>query len=336
MGYEEFMKLWKGFFYCFWLSDKTDGQHRLAEIISKFVFQLPTDNKNITADSAAFLFIRTFWETMGREWHNLDHLRLNKYYYFIGRVLFESFNLIEYKCGDGCEWSVDLVKAQNAVLSSSVFDFKNLSFPMSIRAYIIENYFSILNSAVKKSFSADISVLVCEPIISAVAFCDNKIFFSQFSEALIQGILPQNTESDLDDDMECESEEFEENSQSDSEFELDENNALEVISDDQIEGDSCEDSGEDRQLDEEKEEEENSDEEMDSEIESESVADFASTLLNYSKLGKFIFEFGGREEVLVRNRRFLFDLSNIIDEINSGRVDCCDSNNCCGTEEACH
>ncbi len=342
MGHEEFNKLWKGFFYCFWLSDKTDGQHKLAEIIAKFIFQLPADNKSNVADSSAFLFIRTFWETMGREWPNLDHLRLSKYYYFMGRFLFESLNFIASKSLENSEWSADLVKAHNSILSSTVFDFKNLAFPMSIRAYAIEHYFAIVKSVREEPFSADMTLLVCEPIIAAVAFCDNKTFFSQFSEALIQGILPsgedeefleddgegEEIESEDEDEEELDDEDDEEGLEDEDEEELENGNDFEEYEKDVLKNDS-----EDELEDEEFEED---DEEMQSDC--ESLSDYSPSLFDYSKLGKFIFEFGERQEVLVRNRRVLFDLSKIIDQINSGEVDCCSGEACCAADdsEACH
>ena len=348
MGYDEFLKLWKGFFYCFWLSDKSDGQQKLAEIISKFIHKLPVDNKNNPAESSAFIFMRTFWETMGREWPNLDHLRLNKYYYFMGRFLFESFTLIASNCTDDNEWSFDMVKALTAILSSVIFDFKNQAYPMSIRSYVIENYFAIVKSVRDVPFSAEATILVCEPIISAIAHCDNKVFFSQFSEALIQGILPGEEGEEVEDGMELESEiESESNEEVplvEEGEELDEKDALETDFDEEVGEDEEEeeefDLESEEEDDDEEEEEEEEDFEEDGEKDDEMASDYCdedyvNSIFDYSKLGRFIFEMGSKDDVLVRNRRFLFDFSKIIEEINSGEVDCCGSNNC-RDSEACH
>lgn len=340
MGYEEFMKLWKGFFYCFWLSDKTDGQHKLAEIISSFIHQLSCDNKSNPADSAAFMFVRTFWETIGREWMNLDHLRLSKYYYFIGRILFESFKFIASKA-ESDEWSVDLVKAHNSILSSVVFDFKNQAFPMSIRSYVIENYFPVLKSVREVPFSAEMTVLTCEPIITAVAYCNNKTFFTSFSEALIQGILPgEENEEDFEggvisgEELEDDSiENIPEEEDEAAEESFDEKEPLESAEDEDF-GSEVEDmSG----TDDDDGEEEASDDYDGSEedvSETESSPEFVQSVFDYSKLGKYIFDLGGKEDILVRNRRFLFEFSKIIDQVNCGEVDCCDNDYCC--EEAWH
>ena len=46
------------------------------------------------------------------------------------------------------------------------------------------------------------------------------------------------------------------------------------------------------------------------------------------------FEFGGREDVLVRNRRFLYELSQIIEEVSTGIESCCrEGEDCCQEEK---
>lgn len=126
MSYEEYLKLWKGFFYCFWLSDKTDGQNNLAELIAKLVQNLSVVRDGAFAESAASRFLRSFWETMGREWTNLDHLRLNKYYNLMKQVLHQSFQMIAIasETAEGSvAWNSDIVKGHNSILFGTVFEY---------------------------------------------------------------------------------------------------------------------------------------------------------------------------------------------------------------------
>ena len=120
------MKLWKGFFYCFWLSDKTEGQFVLAEMIAKLVHNLPAENDSGFAESGAALFLRSFWETMGREWPCLDRLRLNKYYNLMKNILHESFQMIAITSTSETEeftsWNPELVKGHTAILLGTVFE----------------------------------------------------------------------------------------------------------------------------------------------------------------------------------------------------------------------
>ena len=54
-------------------------------------------------------------------------------------------------------------------------------------------------------------------------------------------------------------------------------------------------------------------------------------IFDYSLLSKFIFDLGGREDVLVRNRRFLYELSQIVEEVSNGAIDSCcqEGESCC-------
>ena len=124
LSYDEFLKLWKGFFYCFWLSDKTDGQFALAELIAKLVHNLPVEKKGDFAESGAALFLRSFWETMGREWPRLDRLRLNKYYNLMKHMLHQSFQLISVasETEESSSWNPEIVKGHNAILLGTVFE----------------------------------------------------------------------------------------------------------------------------------------------------------------------------------------------------------------------
>lgn len=124
LSYDEFLKLWKGFFYCFWLSDKTEGQFALAELIAKLIHNLSHENMGVFSESGAALFLRSFWETMGREWPRLDRLRLNKYYNLIKNVLHQSFQFIAIasETEDCSSWNPEVVKGHTAILLGTVFE----------------------------------------------------------------------------------------------------------------------------------------------------------------------------------------------------------------------
>lgn len=124
LSYDEFLKLWKGFFYCFWLSDKTDGQFNLAELICKLVHNLPFEKKGVFAESGSALFLRSFWETMGREWPRLDRLRLNKYYSLMKHMIHQSFQMIAIasETEESSLWNPEIVKGHNAILLGTVFE----------------------------------------------------------------------------------------------------------------------------------------------------------------------------------------------------------------------
>lgn len=75
------MRLWKGLYYSMWLADKTPVQLDLAERLATMMHAFRGD---LGVD-----FQRAFWRTIVREWHTLDHHRLDKYYALIRRYVRE-------------------------------------------------------------------------------------------------------------------------------------------------------------------------------------------------------------------------------------------------------
>ena len=67
------MRLWKGLYYCFWMSDKPLVQEELAESIGSMTVCFGMNS------SSAFLFISCFVRTMGREWVGIDRWRMDKF-----------------------------------------------------------------------------------------------------------------------------------------------------------------------------------------------------------------------------------------------------------------
>jgi ribosomal RNA-processing protein 1 len=61
-------KLWKGIFYCFWMSDKPLVQQALATELADLLLAVGSTN-------AALAFLRGFWQATVREWNGIDRLR---------------------------------------------------------------------------------------------------------------------------------------------------------------------------------------------------------------------------------------------------------------------
>ncbi|KAF7713141.1 Uncharacterized protein PECH_001638 [Penicillium ucsense] len=72
----DLVKLWKGLFFCFYHSDRPLTQQALARSLSySLVPSLP--------HATLHRFLRAFWITIGRDFHSLDRLRLDKYLFLI-------------------------------------------------------------------------------------------------------------------------------------------------------------------------------------------------------------------------------------------------------------
>ena len=63
----ELLKLWKGLFYCMWMSDKPRVQQHLARDLAGLV--------DVVREPVVLGFLDAFWRTMSREWVGIDVLR---------------------------------------------------------------------------------------------------------------------------------------------------------------------------------------------------------------------------------------------------------------------
>lgn len=77
---DELMRLWKGLFYCYWMSDKPLVQEELAENIASII-------DCFGSEKAALLFMKCFFVTMGREWFGIDRWRMDKFMMMTRRFL---------------------------------------------------------------------------------------------------------------------------------------------------------------------------------------------------------------------------------------------------------
>ncbi|KAJ6167426.1 hypothetical protein N7497_000269 [Penicillium chrysogenum] len=68
----DLLKLWKGLFYCFYHSDRPLTQQALARALSYSLVPSPPQE-------TLHRFLRAFWITIGRDYHSLDRIRLDKY-----------------------------------------------------------------------------------------------------------------------------------------------------------------------------------------------------------------------------------------------------------------
>lgn len=76
------LKIWKGLFYCFWMSDKVPVQQELAQRLAEMMAPLHEDK--------ALLFLRCFFVIMIREWGGIDRLRMDKFMSLVRKVVHQS------------------------------------------------------------------------------------------------------------------------------------------------------------------------------------------------------------------------------------------------------
>ncbi|KAF8684573.1 Nucleolar protein,Nop52 [Rhizoctonia solani] len=179
MSPSERAKLWKGLFYCFWMSDKPLVQQDLSSELANLVLVIPT------LDSAIG-FIRGFWEAIVREWSGID--RINKYYMLIRRFVNTTFRLLLRHGWDaeGCDSINDIFQGNGGPLCP---DDKKV--PASLSYHLADIYLEELDKALDTNDDDHKLPLITllRPFINLSACTPNKITYSRMQTALFTPLL---------------------------------------------------------------------------------------------------------------------------------------------------
>ncbi|WRT69712.1 uncharacterized protein IL334_006702 [Kwoniella shivajii] len=141
----EMAKLWKGLFYCFWMSDKPLVQQALAGDLAELLLQIkPRTASPQDQFEASLAFLEGFWDAIVREWAGIDRLRMDKYYLLMRRYVNATFRLLARE-----KWDKNAVEAVNRILSKNggPMTWEDRKVPTSIATHLSDIYLDELNKA---------------------------------------------------------------------------------------------------------------------------------------------------------------------------------------------
>ena len=102
------MKIWKGIYYAYWMSDKSNVQRELALNIAKILHTFNHYDRSI-------IYYKCFFATMNREWSGIDHHRIDKYYSLIRIMQRQMFVYLS-----SCSWDSSCLEAYLSVFEKEV------------------------------------------------------------------------------------------------------------------------------------------------------------------------------------------------------------------------
>ncbi|KAG0274891.1 hypothetical protein BGZ95_009355 [Linnemannia exigua] len=281
----ELMKLWKGLFYCVWMSDKPIIQQQLSETLSSLILRVPRES--------VMAFIATFWETICGEWHGIDRLRLDKFYFLLRRFLSYSFRMLKEN-----EWDLETIEEFAAVMINGPLNASSKQVPDGIRFHLIEIYLEELEKVVSIAESGDVPTAhILQPMFQLLGQTINGKVFKKVAEDVFEEILKKTAagegeDSDFEDDADLTVFDNDEDEDEDEDVEQD---------DEEMEGDLSEDK------------DENEDDEEAAalaEMEDDDEAMGESTTFDYDLMGikERLFEVGAEKETVEQNRRKVYVL----------------------------
>ncbi|CUA67488.1 Ribosomal RNA processing protein 1 homolog B [Rhizoctonia solani] len=181
MSPSERAKLWKGLFYCFWMSDKPLVQQDLSSELANLVLVIPSLE-------SAIGFVHGFWEAMVREWAGIDRYRINKYYMLIRRFVNATFRLLLKH-----DWEREACGAINGILQGAGGPLcpDDKTVPASLSYHLADIYLEELDKALDTNDNdCEIPlVTLLDPFIHLSARTSNKITFGRMQTALFTPLL---------------------------------------------------------------------------------------------------------------------------------------------------
>ncbi|KAG7452318.1 Nop52-domain-containing protein [Guyanagaster necrorhizus] len=180
----ELAKLWKGIFYCFWMSDKPLIQQALATELAELVL-------TITSTSSSLAFLSGFWETTVREWNRIDRLRLDKYYMLVRKFVNAAFRLLM-RAG----WDKDACNQYNTILTREGGPLcpSDIKVPISLTYHLSDVYIEELDKAIA-SLDSSSSVppapldTLLSPFLTVAAQTPSGATYKRIKSALLDPLL---------------------------------------------------------------------------------------------------------------------------------------------------
>ncbi|KAJ7333102.1 Ribosomal RNA processing protein 1 B [Desmophyllum pertusum] len=173
----DLLKIWKGLFYCMWMSDKPLIQEELALNISQLIVSFRNGQSVV-------LFIKTFFKTMQREWHGIDRLRLDKFYLLIRFFVKETFNFLK-KSG----WEDQLVSEVSSIFNDEPMNPTSQAVPDGIRLHLISVYLVELGSIINDQVQTTVLLKLLDPLflLAAHSKSKNSLLYKLFSVICLPG-----------------------------------------------------------------------------------------------------------------------------------------------------
>eukprot|EP00697_Spironema_sp_BW2_P004582 gnl/Spiro4/16224_TR8713_c0_g1_i2.p1 gnl/Spiro4/16224_TR8713_c0_g1~~gnl/Spiro4/16224_TR8713_c0_g1_i2.p1 ORF type:complete len:173 (+),score=34.92 gnl/Spiro4/16224_TR8713_c0_g1_i2:197-715(+) len=160
-----------------WMTDKETIQAEVAQRITKLLHEFGDATHQI-------LFLRTFFETMKREWPQIDHHRLDKFYMLVRRMTEQAWTLL-----DQCGWNPSTVTELMAVFSDNAFgaDGPAAAGYRGLRLHMADVFLTSL-AVVCPSPPASCFPQVLEPCFKMLSTCRDQSVFSRVKQAVFDAL----------------------------------------------------------------------------------------------------------------------------------------------------
>lgn len=170
----DFLRLWKGLYYCMWMSDKPLVQEELSEELGSLLHAFPSINIGVQ-------FFQNFLETMCLEWFGIDQWRIDKFMMLVRRVTRQMLFALK-----NSEWDEDAIKQFAVALNKTIFQINKC--PKGLLFHICDLYVEELAKVSQGDLTEDRTHVLIEPFL---------IFYAKQSDVLVLKHVERNIVNQL-------------------------------------------------------------------------------------------------------------------------------------------
>ncbi|KAL7016754.1 hypothetical protein ACKWTF_010119 [Chironomus riparius] len=175
----DFLRLWKGLYYCMWMSDKPLVQEELSEELGSLLHCFP--NVKI-----AIQFFQAFLETMCIEWFGIDQWRIDKFMMLVRRVSRQMLFAIK-----NVEWEDEALKLFSNALNKTVFQVNKC--PKSLIFHICDLYIEEIAKVSDGELAEDRTHLLIEPFLVYYTKLNDPIALKHVEKTVVNQLLFQSS-----------------------------------------------------------------------------------------------------------------------------------------------
>ncbi|XP_070490723.1 ribosomal RNA processing protein 1 homolog isoform X2 [Chironomus tepperi] len=175
----DFLRLWKGLYYCMWMSDKPLVQEELSEELGSLLHCFP----NI---KIAIQFFQAFLETMCIEWFGIDQWRIDKFMMLVRRVTRQMLFAIK-----NVEWEDEALKLFSNALNKTVFQVNKC--PKSLIFHICDLYIEEIAKVSDGELAEDRTHLLIEPFLVYYTKLNDPIALNHVEKTIVNQLLFQSS-----------------------------------------------------------------------------------------------------------------------------------------------
>merc|ERR1719350_978793 len=174
------MRIWKGLFYCYWMSDKPLVQEELAESISGMIKSFQTNQESLG-------FFQAFTKTFQREWFGVDRWRMDKTMMFVRRFLRQSLKQIA-----NADWEELLLEAYVEVIRKEVVLTDPANTSLGFQLHFTDVFLEEVAKVGGEDLPAKVVGKLVQPWVELVATATDLRLIEHTEERIFNHLLRQS------------------------------------------------------------------------------------------------------------------------------------------------